>query len=110
MLYYMAKKSKRSSANKKRGTWKIVRFDTNNKPKKKTKSKSKKKTKGKKKSNVRCFSRINKQKKRYVTCVKRVSSTRSKQLRTKRGGTVLPLNFFGGEQHKNYSKNPDRCH
>lgn len=105
----MARKSQRSSANKKRGTWKIVRFDTNNKPKKKTKSKPKKKTKGKKKSNVRCFSRLNRQKKRYVTCVKRFSSTRSKQLRTKRGGTVLPLNFFGSEQHKNYSKNQGRC-
>ena len=106
----MAKKSKRSSANKKRGTWKIVRFDTNNKPKKKTKNKPKKKTKGKKKSNVRCFSRINKQKKRYVTCVNRFSSTRSKQLRQKRGGTVLPGIYFGSKPSKNYSKNPDRCH
>ena len=119
----MANKSKKSIGTKKRGTWKIVRFDINNKkknksktkkktkkktkPKSKTKSKTKKKTKPK--SNVRCFSRLNLRKKRYVTCVKRFSRTRSKQLRTKRGGNVLPLNYFGREQHKNYSKNKNKC-
>ena len=101
----MAKKSKKSSGTKKRGTWKIVRFDINNK--KKTKAKTKKKTKPK--SNLRCFSRLNLRKKRYVTCVKRFSSTRSKQLRKKRGGTVLPLNYFGSKNHKNYSKNKNKC-
>lgn len=101
----MARKSNSSSGTKKRGTWKIVRFDINNN--KKTKGKTKKKAKSK--SNIRCFSRLNLRKKRYVTCVKRFSRTRSKQLRNKRGGTVLPLNYFGRNQHKNYSKNKNKC-
>lgn len=55
---------------------------------------SAKKTKKAKK--LKCFSRLDSKKKRYVTCIK--------PKKTKKGAGRFPLNYFGAPMHKNYNK------
>ena len=59
---------------------------------------SAKKTKKAKK--LKCFSRLDSKKNRYVTCIK--------PKKTKKGAGRFPLNYFGAPMHKNYIKK-SRC-
>jgi len=59
---------------------------------------SAKKTKKAKK--LKCFSRLDSKKNRYVTCIK--------PKKTKKGAGRFPLNYFGAPMHKNYNKK-SRC-
>ena len=73
------------------------------KPKKATKPKAEVKEpakKTKKAKKLKCFSRLDSKKNRYVTCIK--------PKKTKKGAGRFPLNYFGAPMHKNYNKK-SRC-